>query len=91
MSIEQAAIEVKEKFNKMSFDDLPASREVDITPIQPPAKPPRCKKITVYLTQQEFDMFTEMWLAKAAINGKSERSALMGEIVQEYYNASRRN
>lgn len=87
MSLEQTTQELKAQVTKMNFhDDNTAIRQAGITPIQQHSK----KKVTVYLTKDEYDMFTEMWLEKAAITGKSDKSRLMGDIVRAFY-ASRRN
>lgn len=83
-SIEQTKDSIKKKMQLMDYESIPQNNN---TPIQQDVKTLKQEKVkvTIYLSQEHWQMFNELCLQEMKQSGKPEKSQLICEAIEHLY------
>jgi len=82
--IEQTKDSIKKKMQLMDYEGIPQNNN---TPIPQDVKTPKQEKVkvTVYLSEEHWQMFNELCLQEMKRSGKPEKSQLICEAIEHLY------
>jgi hypothetical protein len=83
-SLEQAKESIKKKMQLMDYEAIPQGVN---TPTPQEVKTPRQEKVkvTVYLTEEHWEMFNTLCLEEMKRSGKPEKSKILCDAIEHLY------